>query len=139
MNDLKAVIEVKSLAAKCNLDPCFIKLILKQSHLDVPVETGKLESKKELVLRNGRVDINESFELRVKGQTVKDNKVQIIVTKVIVIVMASKGKDISLLGVANIDFRKINTSVNHTQLDLPLEKCTDTKAELSTRVRFSDK
>lgn len=139
MNDLKAVIEIRSLAAKCNLDPCFIKLILKQTRQDLPVDAGKLESRKELVLRNGKVDINESFELQVQPTALRDNKVHCPLTQVTVIVMASKGKDVSLLGVANIDFRKINTSVNNTQLDLPLEKCSDSKAELSTRVRFSEK
>ncbi len=42
--------------------------------------------------------------------------------------MASKGKEISLLGVANIDFRKINTSHTQTVLVMPLEKCNDPKA-----------
>lgn len=59
MSDLKAVIDVRELRANCPLDPCFIKLILKQSQFDQPVESGKLESRKELVLRGGRVDINE--------------------------------------------------------------------------------
>jgi|JI6StandDraft_1071083.scaffolds.fasta_scaffold05247_3 hypothetical protein len=59
--------------------------------------------------------------------------------QITVIVMASKGKEISLLGVGNIDFRKINTSLSHTVLSVPLEKCNDPKAELAACVRFSDR
>jgi len=52
--------------------------------------------------------------------------------------MASKGKEISLLGVANIDFRKVDTSHTQTVLIVPLEKCNDPKAQLSASIRFSD-
>ncbi len=73
MTDLKAVIEIKSLSARCNLDPCFIKLTLRQLRQDDNSEPVKLESRKELILRNGRVDVNESYEMQVAPN--RDNKV----------------------------------------------------------------
>lgn len=54
-----------------------------------------------------------------------------------VIIMASKGKEVSLLGVGNIDFRRINTSQHQTVLAVPLEKCSDSKAELNVIIRVS--
>jgi hypothetical protein len=90
---LKAVIEVRSLLARCPLDPCFIKLILKQLQLDKPVDWTKLESKKELVLRNGHVDISENFESSsIEPSFLRDNKVHLREMKITVIVMTSKGK-----------------------------------------------
>jgi len=35
--------------------------------LEQPIDNGKLESRRELVLRGGQVDINEQFELPVEA------------------------------------------------------------------------
>lgn len=75
--EFKTVIDVKSLSAKCPMDPCFVKLIVRPT--EALNNNFKLESKKELVLRNGKVDINEQFEVPMadKGQ---DRKVHNRVT-----------------------------------------------------------
>ena len=51
--------------------------------------------------------------------------------------MASKGKEVFLLGAANIDFKKIAT--NNSLSNIPLEKCEDKSAEITLSISIARK